>query len=311
MRDIEISDFYKKILNIKKEAFRLKLFPLKDGTFVSLPVAVIGKGTGPVIVVTSAMHGDEINGIYCNHLIYKALKGEDVEGKIILLPVVNPMAFNQGSRISSIDNIDMNRTFSFVKKRKPTEYLAALLFEKIILKADVIFDLHTGGSGEYLPLVVVMSEKASREAVYLNQGNIITLSRRGTSLIPNCEKNGITAFCIEMGRALKLNRDYCRKFFDGFKNFLFYKGVMNGEVEILPGQKKLIGKIVLPARKSGFFQSYITLGQKVIKGQLVGKIETLFEEGHMDVIAPRNGNVVYLRCEEIVGFGDSLVHIGF
>jgi len=311
MREINITDFYKDVDEITKEALRLRFFPLRDGSILSLPAAVIGKGNGPLIVITSAMHGDEINGIYCCHLIYRALRGEEIRGKIIILPVANPPAFNQGARISSIDYIDMNRTFSFVEKRKPTEHVAGLLFKKIISRANIVFDLHTGGPGEYLPQVLVMGEKALEEAFHLNMGIIRHMPRKGTFLLPNCEKRGITSFAIEMGRALTLNYDYCKKFLKGFLNYLVYKEMMDGELDTIPDQRKFADKIFIPAKSYGFFQPCVTLGQDVIKGQIIGKIETLFHDEPLKVFSPRTGVVLYLRYDDSVGFGDSLVHIGY
>lgn len=311
MRETEYKNFSKEMETAKKDAFRLKFFSLKDGSIMSLPVAVIGKGNGPVVMITSAMHGDEINGTYCCHMIYQKYKGDEINGKIVLLPIVNPLAFNQGTRISSIDYIDMNRSFSSMKKRKPVENLAGLLFENVILKANFIIDIHSAGPARYLPLVITMSDQSFMEAEHLNMGTIIQIPPTGPYLLPNCEKKGISGVCIEMGRALKLNREYCNQFVKGFENFLIYKGLLKGDLQTKEGQRKLKGKVVLPAETSGFFQSCVTAGQEVTEGQIIGKIETLFQEEPLEITSPVSGVIVYERVEDIIGAGESIFHIGY
>lgn len=311
MREIDISNFYKAIAGTEKEVFHIRIFPFMDGSFLTLPVGVIGDGNGPIIVITAAQHGNEVNGTYCNHLIFKNLEGKNVKGKVIIFPITNPLAFTQRSRISSIDYVDMNRTYAFLKKRKPTEHLASLLFEEIISRADLLIDLHSGGPGEYLPVVEVYNEKLLTSAFNLNLGTILLINKPDNTLVSNCSQRDLPAFSIEMGMGLKVNREYCEKFFKGFMNYLVYQGMIAGKLTNNKKQKVLTGKKLVPAWMPGFFLSYIKLGQEIKEGDIIGEIEPLFQKEALKVKAPSSGTVVYLRFDDTVGYGDSLFHIGF
>ncbi len=293
----------------EKRFFRLELFNLADGSNISLPAAIVGKGSGKIVTVIAAQHGNEWNGPYACHLLYQMLDPNIMKGKVVIIPIANTPAFLQKQRVSSLDNIDMNRTYAFVKKRKPTEHLAKLIFENFCLNSDVVIDLHSGGPGEYIPLIEVLNTEDIKLAQSFNLGRVMLRQKDSNSLVPNCEKAGIKAFSIEAGRALKLNYGYASAVAGGTVNFLRTIGMIDEKPQTDFKQPVYTGKITLPAEISGFFKSKVILGDNVVEGQELCTIWPFFQPRPKKVLSPIKGNIVYLRSEEVVSEGDSIAHI--
>lgn len=293
----------------EKRFFRLDLFNLIDGSNISLPAAVIGKGNDKLVTIVAAQHGDEWNGSFACHLLYQKLDPSMMNGKIVLLPVANPPAFIQKERVSNLDFIDMNRTYGFVKKRKPTEHLAKIIFENFCINADYVIDLHSGGPGEYTPIVEIVDPERIDLAKSFNFSRILIRKKDSGSLVPNCEKLGVKAFSIEAGRALKLNYQYAEALQDGLMNFLKTVGVLKEKPATVEDQAVYAGKIIIPAEMSGFYKPSLQLAEKVKKGQEICTIWPFFHSRPQVIKSPVNGTIVYLRADEVISHGESIAHI--
>src|SRR5687767_4518411 len=83
----------------------LQLIPLT--VFVGLD-AKPGKG----LVAFGSTHGNEYEGPVAIKTLLAEIKTEDVLGRIILIPVLNPEAFRTGTRDSiGADRVNLNRAF--------------------------------------------------------------------------------------------------------------------------------------------------------------------------------------------------------
>ena len=77
-----------------------------------MPVPVIvlnGKGPGPVLCLTAAVHGDELNGIEVTRRARRC-RSRRVNGAVIGVPIVNIQGFYRGTRYLP-DRRDLNRYF--------------------------------------------------------------------------------------------------------------------------------------------------------------------------------------------------------
>jgi predicted deacylase len=78
---------------------------------VSLPVHVIhGRQDGPVLFLSAAIHGDEINGIEIIRRIRHAKALNRMHGTLICAPIVNVYGFFNHTRYLP-DRRDLNRSF--------------------------------------------------------------------------------------------------------------------------------------------------------------------------------------------------------
>jgi len=102
--------------------------------------------TGPHLLVTGGVHGDEFEPILAIRRLIRLFSEEDalVHGRLTLVPVVNESAFFRGHRCGE-DGLDLARTCPGHADGSPTERVAAALAD-LIRSADRYIDLHTGGT---------------------------------------------------------------------------------------------------------------------------------------------------------------------
>ena len=124
-------------------------YPLAVGAaagILNLRIGTVGQRK-PVVTVTAGVHGDE--GPWSARAIHHVLEQTpmtDLIGTLRVVPVSNPLAMEADARCAPLDVLDLNRVFPGNPNGSHTERLAALLAEHAVAGADVLIDLHGGGS---------------------------------------------------------------------------------------------------------------------------------------------------------------------
>jgi predicted deacylase len=309
MKTVELKDINLKSKIKRKDYFRIPLMELIDGSQISLPCAIIGKGGGKVVTVVSGQHGNEWTGTYASHLLFRKLNPDDFNGLLVMLPIANPLAFRQKHRVSTIDFVDMNRVFKFVKKNKPTDHIAKVIFNDFCLNSDILIDLHGGGPGEYLPIVEVLKEEDVDLGLSLNLKNVIILKKDSGCIVSNCEGHNIKSVSVEAGKELSIDENNAEIVSSGIINLLSKYKILNKPPATLKNQTIFNKKTVVPANKTGFFTAIKSLGDNVIKGQTIGKIQPFFVGRPSLIRSPVNGKLIYLRSQRIISEGENVAHI--
>jgi len=113
---------------------------------------ITGFESGPHVLITGGVHGDEFEPMAAVRRLIPILRAEKLRGRVTLVPVVNEPAFRLGRRTGD-DGLDLARTCPGRKDGSLTEQIAFELSE-LIRTADYYIDLHTGGTRlRVLPLV--------------------------------------------------------------------------------------------------------------------------------------------------------------
>src|SRR5210317_1009387 len=122
----------------------LPVADLYTATSLSMPVKVIsGRKAGPVLFVSAAIHGDELNGVEIIRRLLKRKILRSIRGTLVAVPIVNVHGFLDQSRYLP-DRHDLNRSFPGSAKGSIAARLANLFIKKIVSVADYGIDLHTG-----------------------------------------------------------------------------------------------------------------------------------------------------------------------
>ena len=76
----------------------------------------------------------------------RELDAAAVQGRLIILPTINPPALLAGRRCSAIDGKNMNRVWPGDRTGSITNRIVAWLDSIVLSQSDVLMDLHTGGN---------------------------------------------------------------------------------------------------------------------------------------------------------------------
>ncbi|MEK9713265.1 MAG: succinylglutamate desuccinylase/aspartoacylase family protein, partial [Thalassolituus sp.] len=121
--------------------------PGQSFSSIDTPVPVLvarGRTAGPVVCLTAAIHGDELNGIEMVRRLMFQLNPEKMKGSVIGIPIVNLDGFRRSSRYLA-DRRDLNRHFPGSPKGSAAGRIAHSLFTEVIRdRCEYLVDLHTG-----------------------------------------------------------------------------------------------------------------------------------------------------------------------
>ena len=101
----------------ERKYLEMHIAKLFDNTEMTIPVEVIrGKENGPTLFVSSAIHGDEINGVETiRRLLQRKKLLSSIKGTLIAVPIINVFGYNRNLRYLP-DRRDLNRVFPGSKK---------------------------------------------------------------------------------------------------------------------------------------------------------------------------------------------------
>ena len=103
----------------------LNTYRLPTRTFIEIPVHVFrSKQSGPTVLLSAGMHGDETNGI---EIIRKLLRGNYFNnllcGSVVAIPIINIVSFLNGSRKPSSACEAIRSAFICEKKLNGSRFL--------------------------------------------------------------------------------------------------------------------------------------------------------------------------------------------
>lgn len=112
---------------------------------IMIPITVVKHGDGPTALLTGGNHGDEYEGPIALFELARTLQAGEVQGRVIIVPVMNPPAFRAGTRTSPIDQGNLNRLFPGSPVGTPTAKIADYFTRHLLPLADYVLDFHSGG----------------------------------------------------------------------------------------------------------------------------------------------------------------------
>jgi predicted deacylase len=285
-------------------------------TPVFMPLHVVhGRKPGPRLVVTAAIHGDEINGVEVIRRLLRQKALRRLHGTLLAVPVVNVYGYIRQTRYLP-DRRDLNRCFPGSDRGSLAARLAATLLAEVIDGATHVIDLHTGAlHRENLPQVrTTLDADATLAGLARAFGTPVILDAplRPGSLRWAAAERGIPVLVFEAGEALRFEEFAVRA---GLRGIL---GVMR-HLDMLPGhagtravtRDPLVARSTLWVRShlSGVLLSSTPLGAHVSAGDTLGVITDPFRPADEPVTAPVSGVVIGRTNLPLITEGEALYHI--
>lgn len=208
---------------------------------VEIPIVVVKNGSGPTLLLTGGVHGDEYEGPIALSELARTLDPARVEGRVIIMPAVNIPAVLSDTRLSPIDNRDMNRCFPGNPKGTFSEMLAHYLDAVILPMVDVSVDLHTAGhSGDSIPSTNMhhiadpagmARTLAAAEAFGAPYNVVFGGVDEGATLTSSVERRGILSLGTELGGWGRVNIEGLRIARRGVRRIMGHLGITDDVTE--------------------------------------------------------------------------------
>jgi predicted deacylase len=298
----------------KRSALDLPIPNLYTHNSMTWPIYVIhGKKQGPVMFLSGAVHGDEINGVEIIRRVLKSKSLNRISGTVIALPVVNIFGFINQSRYLP-DRRDLNRSFPGSERGSLAGRMANLFIQEVVSRCTHGIDLHTAAIHRVnLPQVRAVLDDPDTEVMARAFGSPVIVDTtivEGT-LRKAAEKLGVSVIVYEAGEALRFDEVAIRA---GVKGIL---STMR-ELDMLRRSKRKYRRVEpivarsttwVRAPKSGILRAIKSLGAMVEKGELLGIVSDPFGTEEENASAPSEGIIIGRTNIPLVNEGEALFHI--
>lgn len=290
-----------------------------------LPIGTVARGDGPTALVIGGVHGDEPEGQVAALNLLRALRPEDVTGRVIVTPCLSIEASQNYTRLWP-SGANLNRSFPGSPEGTTDEQLADFVTRELIARADIVVDIHSGGrSGLCLPWsemhwVGDAAQRASMVEGMLAWGTdwcVVYIDIAGGGLlVGEAERQGKIVVSTELGGGGFVTAAIHRLALSGLENVLRTFGVLAGD----PAPGRPDARIMMAtelddyvlAPESGLFEAIVDLGDHVNVGDPVGRMHFLERPDRppTEIYADTTGMVCVTRAIATTQQGDNVVVIG-
>ena len=305
------------IAGMKVQAGRRKDLKVRISEFytaapVFIPVTVAhGRESGPVVFVTAAVHGNEINGLEMVRQVRQLVDPRTLRGTLILVMIANPIAFLNMSR-DLPDGRDLNRFFPGRDRGSMASNIADALFTKIVRLADYGIDLHTAAAGRTnlphvradlrRPALRRLATAFGCEVIFDMPGEEGMLRRAATDA-------GVPTIVYEAGEPLKFQRGLIRRGVQGICNVLRELRMAEFPREPAPWQVVVDDHRWIRAPRGGILNLQVRPGDIIDKGGTIALSTRPFGTGMRRIKAPYTGLVVGCTTVPMVIPGSAVCHL--
>jgi N-alpha-acetyl-L-2,4-diaminobutyrate deacetylase len=287
---------------------------------VMIPITVVRNGDGPTALLTGGNHGDEYEGPVALQDLAATLTADRITGRVIIVPFFNMPAFQAGTRVSSIDQGNLNRAFPGDPAGTATFKIADYFSRVLVPMADVVLDFHSGGKTlDFLPFAAMhilpdARQQAACEAAmkaFNAPYSMRMLEIDGAAMYDTAvETQGKVFVTTELGgggTSTTQTIEIARK---GARNLLIHAGILRGTPDLAPSIMLDMpdGDCFVFSNDAGLFEPLVDLGDTVTKGQPVARIWSADRTGLPPVTytAHRAGLVTARHFPGLIQMGDCM-----
>ncbi|WP_433261065.1 succinylglutamate desuccinylase/aspartoacylase family protein [Actinosynnema sp. CS-041913] len=241
---------------------------------VDVRIGTVGEG-GPVGLLVASVHGDEGPwGTLAVNRLLAGVRREELLGTLRVVPVAHPLATEADARQTHLDLLDLNSSFPGDLRGSHTQRLAAVLAEHAVDGADVVLDVHGGGSWN-INCFTYRFPGSEHVAEWMGTPLILDGPDRTSSLTGHARAQGAVAVWVEMGGRGEFEEDRAAAVTRGLRRALGKAGVLT-EAD-LPDEPGTVatGKVPLSTSRPGIYQPVLreaALGAVVARDTVVGHL---------------------------------------
>ncbi len=308
-----------------KSRLHLVVNTLSTGEPLYCPVVLArGERPGPVCMATGLVHGDEYEGPVAIQDVFSELDTAHMSGTFFGMPMVNGPAFAHGTREGGWDHLNLARVFPGSSQGFPTERIAHVFQEYLVVQADFLLDMHAGGNlyacKELAGYQVQGGPTGSRlhEAAIAFGFDLVW----GTEALPGrtlsaARIKGVPAIYVENRGEGRLRPSQRAAAVQGIWNILAFLGIVNGVYPTVEpafslqtlGEEAGHLQVNYPSPSSGLFVPAVNLWDPVCTGDVLGQVRHPDGTVLAEVLAEQTGRVMLLRTFPRVLMGECLIYV--
>jgi len=296
---------------------RLKLDMVADGLGqpVRMPLLVArGRRPGPVLGITAAVHGNELNGIPVIHRLLAELNLSRLRGAVVAAPVVNVPGLLEQRREFN-DDRDLNHLFPGRADGTGAQVWARRFVDRVMGSLDYLVDLHTASFGRVNSLYIranLSKPVVSSMARLQNPQIIVHNPPADGTLRGAASAMGIPAITIELKDPHRFQRGIIKQSVLGIRRLM-------ANLEMLPPARiPAVNEPPVICRRSywiytpvgGLLTVLPELTQRVEAGELIARVTDIYGELIHEHYAPEAGVVIGKSVNPVAQTGARLLHLG-
>lgn len=291
---------------------------------VMIPITVIANGEGPTALLTGGNHGDEYEGPIALQALSWEIQPEDVSGRVIIVPYMNYPAFRTGTRVSPIDQVNLNRAFPGRPDGTVSQKIAHYFADVLVPMADIVLDYHSGGKTlDFLPYAAAhyLDDKDQQakcvEAVraFGAPYTMMMLEIDSVGMFDTTvEGQGKVFVTTELGGGGTATARSSEIAIRGARNVLRHAGILSGQIDG-PEDSVMLdmpdGDCFHFATRDGLMHPLADLGDQVKAGQPIAQIWPPDRTGvaPVEVMANRDGVIAARHFPGLIQSGDCVAVI--
>lgn len=291
----------------------LQLFRDPAGQPLRVPVLVVrGTEPGPVLGVTAAIHGNELNGIPAVHRFVHSLDPKRLRGTVVAISVVNIPGFLLRRRGFS-DARDLNRLFPGKDGGTDSQLWIGKLREQFLTRVDFVVDLHTAGPGRTNPvyarvnleepLTVELGIAAKPDLILHKPPNPRTL--RGAA-----QELGIPGVTLELGAPQVLQPEIVERGTKGLRRIAQHLEMLTRPLALRSRPPLCSESNWIYTEHGGLLEVFPELLERVREGDPIARVVNLFGEIIGEYRAPHKGIVIGKTIDPVAPIGTRIIHLG-
>ncbi|WKL57105.1 M14 family metallopeptidase [Asticcacaulis sp. ZE23SCel15] len=311
---LDSADF--KAGSVTKLYFRVSDQSIGQGWYV--PVVVIkGAKPGPKLLLTAAIHGDELNGIPVVQQIITDTDPHTLNGTIIAVPGLNTPGLLHSTRQFTPNGHgsggeNLNRILPGDLHGGAANIYAARLWSNLFMgNVDISIDLHTQSAGISYPMYVFAETSGARHLADLIRPDVINMDPGIDGTVENTlNAYGFTSVTLELGVAESFDSVMIARGVKGIINVMRDQGMVAGTPD-LSGPEPFLGNEILnvKAPRGGFAHVVVKLGDTVKAGDAVATITNAYGDVVAKITAPRDGQVLSVATDPRRDPGDTVARL--
>lgn len=284
------------------------------GAPVRLPVLIArGEKDGPVLGLTAAIHGNELNGIPVIQRLFANLDVRQLSGTVIGVPVMNIPGLILEQRKFN-DGVDLNRIAPGDPEGSLSQVYIYRLIKRVLQHFDYLIDLHTASAGRINSWYIRadMSQPKTARMAMLQNPDIILHNLPNDGTFRGAAANlGIPAVTLELRDPHVFQHDVISDALLGVRNVLYDLGMLEGQVKhTVETTRVCLTSNWWYTDEGGILTVIPEVGQVVEPGDTLAEVRSVFGTLTKTYHSDKKGVIIGKSVHPINPTGSRIVHLG-